>query len=171
MMLNPFDYFALVCYLFALFFSWKDINARYLILCILASSAVALSTLEWAFSKPIGFYVWSMSMSLLFLLFVFIRRYVAYKFYRIKFFAEAYDKHTYTVQEATLIAISLVCVVNNFVAFVEVYFYWIDWLDNAYYKLYVRDNLQKLMIILTSLVSLSFTIKSWKLSTAKLSNQ
>jgi hypothetical protein len=111
-------------------------------------------------TKPIGFYAWSMSMTGIFLIFVFGRRYWAYKFENIKFFSDAYEQHRYTPQEAGLVIISLVCIISNFITLVEVYLYWIDWLDNAYYKLYIRDSLQKLAIVLTSLIYLSFGIKT-----------
>lgn len=139
--------------------AWKDINARYMVVCCLLSSIVCLLSLNWAMTKPIGFYAWSMAMSGLFLVFVFGRRYWALKFGYIKFFSEAYDQHRYTPQEAILVAVSVICIVSNFITLVEVYLYWKYWFDNAYYKLYVRDNLQKFMIILSSLVYLSYGFK------------
>ncbi|GMM82983.1 hypothetical protein [Pseudoalteromonas sp. MTN2-4] len=149
----------IVC-LFTLALTWKDINIRYLLLCCLLSSVIGLSTLSWAMTKPILFYLWSMSMSGLFFIFVFGRRYWAYKFQKISFFTKAYEQHRYTLQEATLLIVSLICIFSNFITFIEVYLYWIDWLDNAYYKLYVRDFLQKFMIVISTLVCFSLVFKS-----------
>jgi hypothetical protein len=154
------DFFVPVSCLIALSLSWKDVNARYMSACYLLSSVICLLTLNWALTKPIGFYAWSMLMTGIFLVFVFGRRYWAYKFENIKFFSDAYEQHRYTPQEAGLVIISLVCIISNFITLVEVYLYWIDWLDNAYYKLYIRDSLQKLAIVLTSLIYLSFGIKT-----------
>lgn len=154
------DFLVPVTCLITLILSWKDINARYMSICYLLASAICLATLNWAMTKPIGFYAWSMSMHALFLVFVFGRRYWAYKFERIKFFSDAYEHHKYTSQEACLVIISLICIISNFVTLVEVYLYWIDWLDQAYYKTYVRDLLQKITIVFTSLVYLSFAIKT-----------
>ena len=148
----------IVC-LVSLVATWKDINARYMLFCTLLSSLIGLLTLEWAMTKPILFYMWSMSISSLFVVFVFGRRYWAYKFQRVRFFTEAYEKHRYTPQEAILLMISFICILSNFITFIEVYLYWINWLENAYYKLYVRDSLQKLMMILASVVCFSFVFK------------
>jgi hypothetical protein len=147
-----------VCFI-SLIAAWKDINARYMLTCCLLSATVGLLTLQWAMTKPILFYLWSMSISGLFVIFVFGRRYWAYKFQRVSFFKEAYEQHRYTPQEAILLIISFICILSNFITFVEVYFYWIDWLENAYYKLYVRDSLQKIMMILASVVCFSFVFK------------
>jgi hypothetical protein len=171
MIAQIFDYIASALYVFALIFCWKDINARYLILSILSVSLIGFATLDWAFAMPIGFYAWSMGMSGLFIIFMLGRRHLAYRLSHIEFFAQAYKNHTYTVQEALLYIIALICILSNFITFVEVYLYSIYWLDNAYYKLYIRDGLQKLMIILTSFVCLSFTIKSWAFSKTSLNEQ
>jgi hypothetical protein len=154
------DFLGPIVCLISLVVAWKDINARYMLFCCLLGSAVSLLTLEWAMTKPILFYAWSMSMSAIFLILLFGRRYWAYKFDRLQFFSEAYEQHRYTPQEVILVVISFVCIISNFITLVEVYLYWIYWLDNAYYKLYVRDFLQKFMIILSCIVCFSFVFKT-----------
>lgn len=154
------DWLGLIVCFISLIATWKDINARYMLICTILSSLVGLLTMEWAMTKPILFYIWSMSISGLFVVFVFGRRYWAYKFQKVSFFTEAYEHHRYTPQEVILLIISFICIVSNFITFIEVYLYWIDWLENAYYKLYVRDFLQKMMVILASVVCFSFVFKT-----------
>ncbi|TMN89504.1 hypothetical protein CWB72_10740 [Pseudoalteromonas phenolica] len=154
-----FDYLIPITFITGLFVCWKDINARFTISCFLIPTTISTMTLSWAMSMPVGFYIWSIVTSGIFLCFVFSRRYLAYKFKQIPFFEDAYKQHTYSVQEAVLILISLVCIFNNTIALVEVCLYLNYWIDNAYYKLYVRDNLQRIMIIMSAVVGFSYAIK------------
>ena len=101
-----------------------------------------------------------MSMSAVFLVLLLGRRYWAFKFEKINFFSVAYEEHRYTPHEITLVIISIICVLSNLVTFIEVYLYWIDWIENAYFKLYVRDYLQKFMSILSVLVCFTLVFKT-----------
>jgi len=160
MNIPSFDLFGLVVCITGLFVTWKDINVRYIFFCCIFVSVLSLLTLQWALTKPILFYVWSMSMSALFLVLLLGRRYWAFKFEKIRFFSVAYEEHRYTPQEITLVIISIICVLSNLITFLEVYLYWIDWIENAYFKLYVRDYLQKFMSILSVLVCFTLVFKT-----------
>lgn len=139
--------------------SWNDNNARFLILSFLFVEAISLLTLDWAMTKPIGYYAWCMLMSLIFIVFVFGRRYWAYKLQRIDFFANAFDKHRYTKQETTLVLIFSLSFIINLVTLIEVYLYYVDVIDNAFIKLYFRDYAQSVLFILAAFVCLSFAMR------------
>lgn len=155
-----FDYLIPASLIFASLLCWKDINARFLILSYSFVTVIDISTYDFARTMPIGFYLWSLSMSVLFLVFVFGRRFWAYKFSTIKFFADAYKHHRYTVQETALVLIALFCILNNLIAFLEVYFYSIYWVDEMLYKMNFRDTLQRIMLVLSALTCFSFAIKT-----------
>lgn len=144
----------------SLFLSWKNINARFLILSYMFVEVLSLTTYSLAKSMPIGFYLWSMFISLIFLIFVFGRRFWAFKLSRFGFFKLAYEQHKYSVQEAALVFIFSISVLINLITFFEVYFYSMYWIDNAYIKLYVRDYAHSIVNIVAAIVCLSYSFKS-----------
>jgi len=153
------DYIVPITLIFSLLLAWKDSNARFLILSYCLVSLIGLFTVEWAKTMPIGFYLWNIAMAMLFLIIVFGRRYWAHRFSELSFFSHAYEEHRYTPQEAILVVITLLCIVNNLIAFIEVYLYSIYWLDNAYYKLHLRNSIQNGLLILSCIVCYTFVMK------------
>ena len=143
----------------SLFLSWKNNNARFLILSYMFVEVLSLTTYSWAKLMPIGFYLWSMCISLTFLIFVFGRRFWAYKLRGINFFSSAYENHSYTIQEVSLVIMFSLSAIINLVTYIEVYFYSIYWLDSAYIKLFVRDYAVSLINIVAALICLSYVIK------------
>lgn len=164
------DYLIPFTLVISLFLSWKDINARFLVLTFLFVEFISLSTVEWALEMPMGFYAWSMLIYSTFLTFVFGRRFWASKLSSISLFNQIYDNHRYTPQEAILVIIFGFSVVINLVTLIEVYLYKIYFIDNAYFKLYVRDNLQHFLLFLAAFLCLSFGVKVFS-SKSKLSTR
>ncbi|MBQ4840112.1 hypothetical protein [Pseudoalteromonas luteoviolacea] len=157
-----FDYFNILlpaALLISLFISWDNINARLLISIFLAVEVLGLLTIEWAMNMPIGYYAWCMFMNGLFLTFVIGRRYWCYKLQRFDFFAKAFDEHRYSLQEAALTGLFILSTLINFITLVEVYLYYIDWISNAYFKLYVRDLVQTSLHVLASMACVAFALR------------
>ncbi|KZN64934.1 hypothetical protein N473_12920 [Pseudoalteromonas luteoviolacea CPMOR-1] len=157
-----FDYFNVVlpvALFLALFISWSNINARFLILIYGFVEVINLLSLDWAMSMPIGYYAWCMFMNVLFLVFVFGRRYWAYKLSYFSFFDKAFDEHKYSLQETTLVLLFSLSFLINFITLVEVYLYYIGWFNNAYIKLYVRDLVQTVLHIMASIVCITFALR------------
>ncbi len=162
MSLVIYDFLIPAALLISLFLSWKNINARFMILCFMFVEAINLLFSSWALTMPIGYYIWSIAMSGVFLVFVLGRRYWAYKLKAFKFFNDAYENHAYTIQETLLVFLFTLSIINNFIAFVEVYLYWVDTISNAYYKLHIRDIVQKAIFFIAAFVCFSFGLKHSK---------
>jgi len=157
-----FDFLIPTALIISLFLSWRNINARFMILCFIFVEAINFLSLSWALTMPIGYYVWSMAMSGVFLVFVLGRRFWAYKLRAFTFFNDAYVNHTYTIQETALVLLFTLSILNNFITFAEVYLYFIDLISNAYYKLHIRDFVQNVIFVIAAFVCVSFGLKSSK---------
>ncbi|TMO57109.1 hypothetical protein [Pseudoalteromonas phenolica] len=144
----------------SLLLSWKDVNARFMILSYAFVEVISLSTYGWAKGMQVGFYLWSMGISIVFLICVFGRRYWAFHLSSIKFFSEAYEQHRYSIQETALVLLFLLCAAVNLITFIEVYAYTEYWIDNLFIKENVRDFVQSSVNILAALICLSFVVKS-----------
>ena len=103
MSLAYFDFLIPIALLISLLLSWRNINARFMILCFIFVEVINYLSLSWALSMPIGYYLWSMAMSGVFLIFVLGRRFWAYKLRAFTFFHDAYENHVYTIQETALV--------------------------------------------------------------------
>lgn len=146
----------------SLLLSWKDVNARFMILSYAFVEVISLMTYNWAIKMEVGYYLWSMGISLIFLIFVLGRRYWAFKLSSIEFFSEAYEKHRYSIQEAALVTLFLISAIVNLITFIEAYAYVEHWSDSLYVKRHIRDYVQSGANILAALICVSFALNSSK---------
>lgn len=148
----------------SLLLSWKDVNARFMILSYAFVEVISITTFEWAMTMKIGFYLWSAAISAIFLLCVFGRRYWAFRLSSIQFFSDAYKHHRYSLQETALVLLFLFSAVVNIITFFEVFAYSQYMINTLYVKENIRDFVQLSVNILAAIICLSFAIKSSKRS-------
>ena len=108
---------------------------------------------------PIGYYAWYMFMNALFVVLVTGRKYWAYKLQRFDLFYDLFDKHEFTLQESALTFLFISAFIINFITLTEVSLYYGHWIDNAYFKLYIRDIAQSFIHILASMACITFAFR------------
>ncbi|KZN28864.1 hypothetical protein N480_08855 [Pseudoalteromonas luteoviolacea S2607] len=136
---------------FSLLLSWKIATARWFTFCYLTFIVVNLAMFQITVNWNTHFYIFEAFMAIVFTFPIIYRRNLALLIYNktnISFYLEIYKKQRLTVQECTIILLVGISVFVNLITWIEVLAYKYYWIDNAYIKLYVRDN----TILLTKLV-------------------
>ncbi|MCG7537026.1 hypothetical protein [Pseudoalteromonas sp. OOF1S-7] len=126
-----------------LLFCWKVPTARWFLLSyavvVVFSFIVFPTIIQWR----THYYLAQALMSISFLLPIFYRRDLALLLYNrtgLKFYKIVYEKQTLSAQECTIFLLIGLTIIMDLVTWLEVLAYKYSWIDNAYIKLYVRDN-------------------------------
>ncbi|TMO60634.1 hypothetical protein [Pseudoalteromonas aurantia] len=146
-----------------LLFSWKVPTARWFLLCyffvILFNIAVLPITIQW----NTHYYISEALINIVFIFPILYRKDLALFFYSktgMEFYRQVYEKQRLSSQECLIVLMFLLAVVVNLITWFEVLAYKYYWIDNAYFKLYFRDNI--ILFILLALLGclLTYTIKA-----------
>ncbi|MDK1290060.1 hypothetical protein [Pseudoalteromonas umbrosa] len=140
----------------SLIISWKNIAARWLLMIYFLLEWADLILSDWSRTMPIGFYAWCMLLCVVFAAVIWWRHLIAYRFRQFEFFKQVYLQHKYTQLDKRLIYIFAFTFVVNLVTLIEVYLYSIWVLQDAWFKLNVRDVLHNAAQIAVSLVCLHY---------------
>ncbi|KAF7781534.1 hypothetical protein PRUB_b0786 [Pseudoalteromonas rubra] len=126
-----------------LLLSWKVPTARWFFLSYLAVIVVNIAVFSITIEWRVHYYLFQAFVNIVFILPIVYRRDLALFLYRktdVRFFLQVYEKQSLSSQECMILLVFALAVVVNLVTWLEVLAYKHYWIDNAYIKLYVRDN-------------------------------
>ncbi|KZN67902.1 hypothetical protein N478_16900 [Pseudoalteromonas luteoviolacea S4060-1] len=148
---------------YGLILSWKVATARWFLISYLIVATFNLGMYPYAMQWSTHFYIFEVFLAIVFLVPIIYRRNLALLIYRksgIDFYRQIYEKQTLSAQECMIILIVTLSMIINLITWFEVLAYKYYWLDNAYFKLYIRDNIQLLVQIILCGCFLTYAIKA-----------
>jgi len=164
--LMVFEYVLFPIILFCLYFSWSDINTRWLFIIMLFIEL--LDELVLGYSRQWGnlFFVWGMFIDVLFIFLITFRKYVAFSLsicHRSvfkSFFRKAYFRHLFSLQEGALIGVYVMAFIVSFVTLFEgvLYYNWI--IDSTPIRSYIFRGAMFILHILTGLAAIALALKT-----------
>ncbi|WP_125779352.1 hypothetical protein [Pseudoalteromonas rubra] len=143
--------------------SWNVPTARWFLISYSFIVLINLSVFPVIIQWNTHYYVAEVVLAIAFMLPVIYRRGLALLIYQKtqnNFFKKVYDKQSLTIQECVVLFIYVIAVVVNFVTWLEVLAYKYDWIQNAYIKLYIRDNVMLAVQLLLCGCLLSYAVKA-----------
>ncbi|MBQ4852770.1 hypothetical protein [Pseudoalteromonas sp. MMG012] len=163
------DIYTIVDYLFpvivalGLVFSWKVPTARWFLLSyfliVLISSTTFPITVQW----NTHYYIFEALINIVFMFPILYRKDLALFLYSktgTDFYLQVYKKQKFSAQECAIILIVALSILVNIITWFEVLAYKYYWLDNAYFKLFCRDNIILLIQFLLCGCFITYAIKA-----------
>ncbi|KAF7775074.1 hypothetical protein PCIT_a1173 [Pseudoalteromonas citrea] len=138
------DYAQLFFIVLGLLMSWKVATARWFFLSYLAVIIINMVMFSITIAWNTHYYIFQAFLNIVFILPIVYRRDLALFFYSktgLNFYQRVYEKQKLSTQECMILLIFSLALVVNISTWLEVLAYKYYWIDNAYFKLYFRDNI------------------------------
>ncbi|MCF6441205.1 hypothetical protein L1077_17350 [Pseudoalteromonas luteoviolacea] len=135
--------FPLVVFI-GLLLSWKVATARWFLISYVVVVTTSLLTMHLTIQWNTHYYIFESLVNLAFFIPIFYRRSLALMLYQktgTKFYLYVYQKQTLSTQECTIAIVVALSIIVNAITWLEVLAYKYYLIDNAFFKLYLRDNI------------------------------
>ncbi|ESP92736.1 hypothetical protein [Pseudoalteromonas luteoviolacea] len=152
-----FDIYSIVDHVFplvvaiGLILSWKVATARWFMISYSAIVVTNLLTMHLTIQWNTHYYLFDALVSIAFLIPIIYRRDLALFLYNMtgnEFYRCVYRKQALSAQECMIVLVVIILVAVNLITWLEVLSYKYYWIDNAFIKLYLRDNIVLLLQII-----------------------
>ncbi|KID55154.1 hypothetical protein JF50_25480 [Pseudoalteromonas luteoviolacea] len=158
-----FEFAPISVILFGLLLSWHVPTARWFLISYAIVEIIDLMILPISIQWNTHYYAFDIFMALVFILPIVYRREVAL-FLHSKtgngYFRIVYERQSLSAQECGIILVMVLTCIVNFVTWIEVLSYKYDFIVNAPFKLYFRDNIILLLHIIMCGAILTYALKA-----------
>lgn len=138
------DHGQLVFIALGLLLSWKSATARWFLISYAVVIIFNLMSYPISSQWKTHYYLFQAGANVVFMLPIVYRRNLALYIYEktnIDFYKQVYDKQKLSAQECMIAIVFILAIFVNLVTWCEVMAYKYSWISNAYFKLYLRDNI------------------------------
>ncbi|TQF66708.1 hypothetical protein [Pseudoalteromonas luteoviolacea] len=146
-----------------IFISWKNPIATWFFLSYLMIISIDLTFSYISFEWKVHYYIFQAILNIAFIIPIVYRRNLALFLYQktdSRFFKQAYEKQTLSSQECMILLMFLGAALVNIFTWLEILAYKHYWIDNAYIKLYVRNNIIMLIQFVLCVCFVAYAIQS-----------
>lgn len=149
--------------LLGLLLSWKVPTARWFFISYLTVILINIVMFSISIKWKTHYYVFQAFINVVFMLPIIYRRDLALLLYSktgMEFYRQVYERQYLSSQECMILLIFTFAILVNIATWLEVLAYKYYWIDNAYFKLYFRDNIILLIQLLLCGCLLAYAIKA-----------
>ncbi|MCG7546485.1 hypothetical protein [Pseudoalteromonas sp. Of7M-16] len=157
------DHALFIFIILGLIVSWKVATARWFFISYLVVILINMTMFSITFEWKTHYYIFQAFLNIVFILPVVYRRDLAlflHKKIGANFYQQVHEKQSLSSQECMILIIFFGAAVVNLVTWFEVLAYKYYWIDNAYFKLYFRNNIIMVIQLLLCACFLAYALQA-----------